>query len=159
MICLFVLNFVSWHEVSFDRNKVCFDRIQFSLATSCGRPNHANFPPSPKSPKTAISAPPRATPKTPPRAHSKRRIFRCNFAIPRATPFFAHFCPRKCHFLPHFVPSPCHVMPWCHTLTPFMPWLIYSSSITIILWCHVIIIMITLSSSSSWWTILLHEVW
>ena len=112
-----------------------------------------------KSPKTTISAPPRATPKTPPRAHSKRRIFRCNFAIPRATPFFAHFCPRKCHFLPCFVPSPCHVMPCCMLLTSFMPCMMPQSYIIIMLWCHVIIITITLSSSYPWWTILLHEVW
>ena len=152
--------FVSWHEVSFDRNKVCFDRTSSLLATSCGRSPSPSKPWFLEFPQNQDFPPPSATPpKTPPRAHSKRRIFRCNFAIPRATPFFAHFSPPKMPFLPHFVPSPCHVMPWYHTLTSFMPWLMLSSSIIIMLWCYVIIIMITLSSSSSWWTILLHEVW
>ena len=73
--------------------------------------NNPNNPEFPESPKTRISPPSATPPKPPPRAHSKRRIFRCNFAIPRATPFFAHFSPPKMPFLPRFLPSSCHVMP------------------------------------------------
>ena len=94
---------------------------------------HPQNPGFPESPKTRISPPSATPPKTPPRAHSKRRIFRCNFAIPRATPFFAHFCPRKCHFLPHFVPSSCHVVTSCMLLSSFMTCLMPSSTIIILL--------------------------